>query len=117
MPMPIKRLATVGTVAVGTNVALLSPTTGYWYLCSVTAANRGTTTAYITIWIKPSGATSNAETQMSYYAYQIPLAPSDVWESLRFGLNPGDILYANASTTAVGFTVNGIDQLNDMLAV
>ncbi len=115
MPTPIQRLVTVGNVAANTSVELLSAAANYFYLCAVSACNRGTTAASIKIWVKPSQAANNNDSSMSFYAYDVVLGPSDVWESIRFSVNPGDILYARATTSNVGFTVNGLDQLYEML--
>jgi hypothetical protein len=81
------------------------------HLVSVIVANKATTTTPLTkvsIWVVPSGATIDA--QFSYVAFnlQVPLGSS--FETFRFAVNPGDVIFVRSTVSTASFTCIGIPQ-------
>jgi hypothetical protein len=106
--MPIQRLGILNPVA---NDVTPLVTFSAAYLVSVIVANKATTTTPLTkvsIWTVPSGATIDA--QYSYLAFnlQVPLGSS--FETFRFAVNPGDVIYVRSTVSTASFTCIGIPQ-------
>jgi hypothetical protein len=106
--MPIQRLGILNPVA---NDVTPLVTFSAAHLVSVIVANKATTATPLTkvsIWTVPSGATIDA--QYSYLAFnlQVPLGSS--FETFRFAVNPGDVIFVRSTVSTASFTCIGIPQ-------
>lgn len=103
----IERLNIVNPAANTGTSAFTSDST---FLVSVIATNKSATTnAEFSVWIAPSG--DDTSTGRGYMAANLPLSISNTYETIRFAVNNTDVVYVQATTANVSFTVVGIDQV------
>ena len=104
--MGLRRLG-ISNPAANTDVSLF--TADNQYLLSVIATNKSTTTsANIRVWIQPFGSTT--ESQYAYIVYDIPVDPSNSYETFRFAVNQNDAVYIRSSTANLSFQAIGLVQ-------
>ena len=102
--MGLRRLG-ISNPAANTDVSLF--TADNQYLLSVIATNKSTTTsANIRVWVQPFGSTT--ESQYAYIVYDIPVDPSNSYETFRFAVNQNDAVYIRSSTANLSFQAIGL---------
>jgi hypothetical protein len=106
--MPITRLGVVNPQAnIDTPlVSFLEP-----HLVSVIAANKSVTASpqtKVSIWVQPANTTIAA--QYAYIGFNINLSVGQSFETFRFAVNTGDILYVRSTVSTVSFSCSGIVQ-------
>lgn len=103
----IERLVTANLPASTASAVFVADST---YFNSVIATNKSSTqSANVSVWIAPLG--NNAQSVRGYMAAGLIVTPANTLETLRFGLIGTDVIYVEASTASVSFTVQGVDQL------
>ncbi len=106
--MAINRLA-LANPAASTDTLLYTSSRNA--LISVIATNKSSSSqASIRIWIKPAGATTEA--QYSYIAYDAVLPVMNTLETFRVPIMNNDEIYIRSSTNNVSFSLNGIYESN-----
>ena len=111
--MPILRLGASNAPALTDTI--LATFTGE-HLVSVIAANTSiatTSAVKVNIWIRPLVFNSNAD--KIYIAENLLIGAGQSFETFRFAVNAGDIVYVRATTNEVSFSCNGIPQ-NDAVS-
>jgi hypothetical protein len=106
--MPIQRLGILNPPA--NDVAPLA-TFSSAHLVSVIVVNKAVTATPITkvnIYVVPSGATIDA--QYSYVASGLQLSLGSSFETFRFAVNPGDVIFVRSTVSTTSFTCVGITQ-------
>lgn len=109
--MAITRLGVANPTA---NNATILYTVSYATLASVVVANTSTSTAVspaVSVYIVPSGA--SVESQYAYIVANLELQAGQSFETFKFALNSGDVLYVKSTTATCSFSVNGIIQGDD----
>jgi hypothetical protein len=111
--MPIVRLGAANTAAATDTI--LATFTGE-HLVSVIAANTSiatTSAVKVNIWIRP--LVYNSDADKIYIAENLLIGAGQSFETFRFAVNAGDIVYVRATTSEVSFSCNGIPQ-NDAVS-
>ncbi len=111
--MPIQRLGLSNPDA-NTDTALLTFSSPY--LVSVVAASKAisaTPACKVSIWVVPANAVIS--TQYAYIAFNLAIPLNSSFETFRFAVNSGDILYVRSSVDTTSFSVNGIAQEDSAL--
>jgi len=106
--MPIQRLGILNPPA---NDVTPLATFSSAHLVSVIVANKAVTATPITkvnIYVVPSGATIDA--QYSYVASGLQLSLGSSFETFRFAVNPGDVIFVRSTVSTTSFTCVGITQ-------
>ena len=109
--MPISRLG-VANPAANTATTLYSPI--YAAFVSVLVANKSTSTAVVPtvdIYVVPSG--SSSVSQHGYIVANLQIGAGQAFETFKFAVNPGDVLWVKATTADISFSVNGTIQADD----
>jgi hypothetical protein len=80
-------------------------------LVSIIATNKSSTTAAsVRVWVRPSGATTEAQYAFVSYDSTVPIL--NTLETFRVPIVAGDQVYVRASTANVSFSLNGIYESN-----
>jgi len=106
--MPIQRLGILNPPA---NDVTPLATFSSAHLVSVIVANKAVTATPLTkvnIYVVPSGAT--IEAQYSYVAFGLQLSLGSSFETFRFAVNPGDVIFVRSTVSTTSFTCVGIPQ-------
>jgi len=106
--MPIQRLGILNPPA---NDVTPLATFSSAHLVSVIVANKAVTATPLTkvnIYVVPSGAT--IEAQYSYVAFGLELSLGSSFETFRFAVNPGDVIFVRSTVSTTSFTCVGITQ-------
>jgi len=106
--MPIQRLGILNPPA---NDVTPLATFSSAHLVSVIVANKAVTATPITkvnIYVVPSGATIDA--QYSYVASGLQLSLGSSFETFRFAVNAGDVIFVRSTVSTTSFTCVGITQ-------
>jgi hypothetical protein len=106
--MPIQRLGILNPPA---NDVTPLATFSSAHLVSVIVANKAVTATPLTkvnIYVVPSGAT--IEAQYSYVASGLQLSLGSSFETFRFAVNPGDVIFVRSTVSTTSFTCVGITQ-------
>jgi hypothetical protein len=106
--MPIQRLGILNPPA---NDVTPLATFSSAHLVSVIVANKAITATPLTkvnIYVVPSGAT--IEAQYSYVAFGLELSLGSSFETFRFAVNPGDVIFVRSTVSTTSFTCVGITQ-------
>jgi hypothetical protein len=106
--MPIQRLGILNPPA---NDVTPLATFSSAHLVSVIVANKAVTATPLTkvnIYVVPSGAT--IEAQYSYVAFGLELPLGSSFETFRFAVNAGDVIFVRSTVSTTSFTCVGITQ-------
>jgi hypothetical protein len=99
--MAVQRVGVLNPLA---NVATGFPSATLSGVSSVIAANVGGAPANVTIYIQPVGTTS--ATDRVYLCSTLALAVGQSFETFRFGLQVGDVVYVLADTASISYSLN-----------
>jgi len=111
--MGLRRLG-ISNPASNTNTTIF--TADNQYLVSVIATNKSSSVpSNIRVWVQPFG--SSSDSQYAYIVYDIPVDPSNSYETFRFAVNQNDVVRVRSTTADLSFQVYGLVQFDVNLGI
>ena len=94
----------VGVLSPLANINTPFPAATKTGVSSIIVANRGGTTALVTIYIQPAGTSST--TSRVYLTSSLALAVGQSFETFRFGIAVGDTAYVSSDSSFLSYSMN-----------
>jgi hypothetical protein len=99
--MAIQRIGVLNPLA---NVLDSFPTLTISGVASVIVTNKSSVSSLVQVYIQPSG--TNSATDRAYLAYDLEVTGGQTFETFRFALDIGDIVYVISNTATISFSLN-----------
>jgi hypothetical protein len=100
--MPVKRLGTANPIA---NTAVVLTTSDVSGVASVIVANKGAIAAQVTVYVEPFASGGNPANR-AYIVNALEVGVGQSFETFRFAVDVGDVIFVAASTADCGFSTN-----------